>query len=127
MSTDPYAAPTDEEWAAIEARFAEAERIWRTATDEYLAAFEVWRPAVEQWQAALHEWQRLSVLRTPVRDWVIQQLRILISSRPLTVKKIDPYHRPADVQQVLDDLIAEGKVRQVGKGYECVGPRRLTP
>ena len=55
----------------------------------------------------------MEALRTPVRDYVVDRLK--------NARKIIPYHRPADVQQVLDDLIAEGKLRRLGKGYEWVG------
>jgi hypothetical protein len=120
MSTDPYAAPTDEEWAEIEKRFQEAERVWRSATDEYHAAFETWRKVFEQWETELDEWKRAHVLRHPVREYVIKELSTIIYRRPPSAKKIDPYHRPSDVGQVLDELIAEGKVRRAGRGYEWV-------
>ena len=120
MAIDPYATPTDEEWASIEERFQEAERIWRAAHDEYMIAFKVWEKAMDDWRVELHEWSRLKALRTPVRDYVVNQLSHLIYRRPPTAKKIDPHHRPADIQQVLDDLLTEGKVRKIGKGYEWI-------
>jgi hypothetical protein len=119
--TDDYAAPTDEEWAVIEEQHQEAERIFRAATAEYFAAFEPWQAALATYEAELDQWIRLQALRTPVRDYVIDQLEHLIYRRPPTAKKIDSHHRPADVQKVLDDLIAEGKVRRISKGtYEWI-------
>jgi hypothetical protein len=93
---DPYAAPTDEEWAAIDARMQEAERIWRVAQQEYLARFTVWKEASDRWSAELHEWLRLKALHTPVREYVTKQLSTIIYTKgPPSAKKIDPYHRPA--------------------------------
>jgi hypothetical protein len=120
MSTDPYAAPTDEEWAAIDERWQEADRIWQAAYDVYMIAFRTFEKAHEKQHEELHYWIRMKALRTPVRDYVVDELTHLIDPRPPTAKKIDPHHRPADVQQVLDDLLTEGKVRKIGKGYEWV-------
>lgn len=126
--SDPYAVPTDEEWAAIEQRFGEAERTFRTVNEAYLATFEPWREAVEAWHAELHEWIRVKALRTPVRDYVAEQLGGpgIHWRRPPTAAKIDPHHRPADVQQVLDDLVDEGKVRRIGRSYEWIKAERLS-
>jgi hypothetical protein len=51
MSSDPPAAPTDEQWNANAERFSEADRRHRTANDEYLAAFKAWHSALEEWAA----------------------------------------------------------------------------
>jgi hypothetical protein len=116
-TSDPYDTPTDEEWAAIEERFQEAQRTWHANKAVYWAAFEVWRAQLEDYDAELNRWIHMQALRTPVRDYVVDQLEHLIYRRPPSAKKIDPHHRPSDVQQVIDDLISEGKVRQIGKGY----------
>ena len=87
----------------------------------------MWKTALDEAEAELSEWIRLKALRTPVRDYVIEQLSHLIYRRPPSAKKIDPHHRPADVQQVLNDLIAEGKVRRAGKGYEWVIVTTIEP
>jgi hypothetical protein len=120
VTSDPYATPTDEEWAAIEARHDEARLTFDAAGKEHQAAFKVWGAALDDWGAELDRYRHLKALRTPVRDYVSRRLEHYIYRRPSTAQKIDAYHRPADVQQVLDDLIAEGRVRRIGKGYEWI-------
>lgn len=120
MSDDPYATPTDEAWAAIEERFRETDRIYRAAMEEYFVAFEAWRKVMEDYHVEFKRWERLKALRTPVRDYVISLMEHIIAKRPRTAKQIDPHHRPADVEKALDDLIAEGKVHKIGKGYEWI-------
>ena len=123
LTTDPYATPTDEEWAAIEERFDEANRREERDFDEYMVAVRVWEKAREERRPVVREWIRMQALRRPVRDYVVEQLSHTIYRRPPSASKIDPHHRPADVQQVVDDLVAEGRVRRVGKGYEWIDPR----
>jgi hypothetical protein len=108
--------PTDEEYAAAVERD-------RTASAAYHEALKASLPLLEESIKAGRELIRLGALRRDLADLILDDMRVLRTRRPWTVKRLakHTYRSEADVQDVLETLVEAGQLRKVGNAYEAPG------
>lgn len=108
--------PTDEEYAAAEQRYSEVSQAYYDANRKLIEL-------AEEYQAAGWAHLRMHALRRDLDEMLIDALTRYQWTRPgATLKRLaeKTYRDQPTVRAALDQLVAAGKLRQVGKAWEVV-------